>query len=287
MLVLYGHDGSMLVGAAALGRIFRRTVIVDVTEWFDQSSRRTMGAWLLDFIARRIVPQLATHASVISEEAARYLPRALPRTVVTSMVSHEWTEAIARAENRERDHGHFMCVFSGSERRGVENLIHALETLALRHAETNFELRLTGNPNASREVDLSTVKRLRVRRTGMLKRSEYAALLKEADCLIIPGDSGTDKDNAFPNRLPEYLLSGKPTVLAGYPAAARRLRHAVEALLLPSSDPTLLVEAIEHLLLDVESATTMGNAGLKAAQRLFDPKTVLKPLVDDLFRIDR
>ncbi len=287
MLVLYGHEGPMLAVAAVVARIYRRQVILDVTEWFERSSRHSTLDWTSELVVQRVVPRLATHASVISEEAARRLPAALPRTVVTSMISSEWASEIAAAESHERNAARFMCVFSGSENRGVQNLIFALDDLAAHHPSVVFELRITGKQKTTHAVEISPTGRLDIQRMGSLKRENYAALLKQADCLVIPGDVGTDKDYAFPNRLPEYLISGTPTILAGYPAAARRLRHQKEAVLLSSSDPELLAGAIEKILLDVRAAHALGRAGREAAERLFDPGRVVKSLVEDLFGPNR
>ncbi len=283
MLVLCGQHGPMLTVAAVFARVGRRQVLLDVMEWFTRSSRPQLFFWLSELTVQRVVPKLATHASVISEEAGRQLPTSLPRTVVTSMISREWADTIRSTASQAHSDNRFICVFSGSENRGVQNLVVALDELAAQHPERDFELRLTGVRHAARRVNLSSNGKLRIEHMGSLERSDYAALLKQATCLVIPGDSGTDKDNAFPNRLTEYLLSGTPTILAGYPAAARRLKHLKEVLLLPCSRPDLLQGALEKVLLDTHLAETLGRGGRDAAERLFDPVLVVKPLVKDLF----
>ncbi len=277
-LFLYGIHGPMLAISAVAARLFGRMVVLDVVEWFDHSSRDTIRKRAANVIVKRIVPRLATHASVISEEVCAHLPSALPRTIVPAMISSDWAAAIDSIPARQSRPGNFRCFFSGTERSNLPSLVDALETLAARRPECDIVLQLTA-PTVTTTHTAPDSSAIRVELLGLLPRAEYAETIRRSDCLIILGSPGSDKDNAFPNRLPEYLLSGSPTLLSGYPAAARRLRHLEEIYLLESSEPAALLKGLEYCLLEVSGATAMGQRGSEAARRLFSPRTVIGPLI--------
>ena len=281
--VLYGHRGELLLIGVLAARFSRCQTVLDVTEWFDRASRASFAGWASTLIAQRVVPRLVDHVTIISDEVLRELPHSESVIVVPAMAPRRVTERAARAPGtpeRVSSAETFICVFTGSEQRGLASLVRALEGLAASHPRTQFVLKISG-PRHSTE-SLSPTGRLWVEHSGLLSREGYFALLEGADCLVIPGSRGSVKDYAFPNRLPEYLLSGVPTIISGYPAAARTVMHGEHAIVMDTADVAELKRGLESVLLAPDEMRQMAQRGRSHALVAFDPLLTVAPLVEAL-----
>ena len=282
-LVLYGRRGEALLPCVLSARLRRCKVVLDVTEWFGRSAAPSFASWLSIVLAQRVVPRLVDHATLIVEEAASQLPRSLPVTHASAMAPRRVTQRAMRASPREttsRAEHEFTCVFSGSEGGGLASVIAALGRLSRNHPHVRFILRTTRSGTVTLPPENSG--RVEVVDEGALSQDDYLLLLESADCLIVPGTRGTDKDYAFPNRLPEYLLSGRPTIVSGYPAVGRMIRHREHALLLETDDVQELTRAIESVLLHPSQMDEMAKRGRSHALAVFSPARVMEPVAEVL-----
>lgn len=278
--LLYGHRGELLLLGVLVARIWRCRTVLDVTEWFDRASRASFAGWVSTFIAQGVVPRLVDHVTMISDEVARKLPPSVSTIALPAMAPRRVAERAAGASGRleyASSAETFTCVFTGSERGGLTAMVRALEDLAESHPRTRIVLKISGSRHPIES--LSLIARLSVEHVGLLSQEGYLTLLDEADCLVIPGSRGTVKDYAFPNRLPEYLLSGVPTVLSGYPAAACMITHEEHAIILETDDVAELSRALESVLLDPDEMRRMGRRARSHALVAFDPIRLVAPLV--------
>lgn len=279
VFLLYGHRGELLVLGVLAARISRCRTVIDITEWYDRASRASLIKWVSALVAQQIVPRLVDCATVISSDVITNLPELASTIELPAMAPRrvtEWDGWASRKNNRASSNGTFVCVFTGRERRGLIVLVRALEDVALAHPRVQFVLKISGSDHSL--DSLTPVRLLSLEHVGVLAKEDYLALLTEADCLVIPGSAGTIKDYAFPNRLPEYLLSGAPTIVSGYPAVARMMVHGEHAILLPTDDAVELRQAIESVLLNPDEMQRMGQRGRSHALAAFDPVRLTAPL---------
>lgn len=105
---------------------------------------------------------------------------------------------------------------------------------------------------------------------GRLPLNDYFDQLKNSDVLLL-----TRKDNimaraAFPNRLPEFLSTGKPVITTSVPDIPEYLVDGEHAFVVPPARPDLLAEKIGLLVKDRKLGSLIGNSGREQAMKCFD-----------------
>lgn len=97
---------------------------------------------------------------------------------------------------------------------------------------------------------------------------ELPALLGSADVLLLPRASGEFSSAGFPNKLGEYLSSGRPVVVTAVGDIPRHLSDRRHAYLVPPDDTERFAEAVVEVLGDQKVADEIGRAGREVARRL-------------------
>jgi glycosyltransferase involved in cell wall biosynthesis len=101
---------------------------------------------------------------------------------------------------------------------------------------------------------------------GRIPRDQLPLLLSISDVLVQPGKSDQFNDYRFPSKLPEYLASGKPTILpktniGGY------LKDKDECLLLEKGDADDIAQKLEFLFSNELLRKKIGSGGREFAQQ--------------------
>jgi colanic acid biosynthesis glycosyl transferase WcaI len=101
-------------------------------------------------------------------------------------------------------------------------------------------------------------------------------LLNAADIHVLPQRAGSE-DLVFPSKLTNMLASGRPVVAASNPngQVATLFADADCGIVVPPGDAGGLAEALRSLASDAARRRTLGAAGRKAAERLWDKDAVL------------
>ena len=150
--------------------------------------------------------------------------------------------------------------------KGVETLLGALA------AAPGLRGRVIGGHPA--EPDLARVRQFaanmglaeRVEFTGMKAPGEVAALLREADLLVLPNRATSVSANyTSPLKLFEYLAAGRPIVASDLPALREILRDRENAWLVPPDDPGALAAALETIARDKALAVRLAKAAFESA----------------------
>jgi len=101
-------------------------------------------------------------------------------------------------------------------------------------------------------------------------------LLNAADIHVLPQRAGSE-DLVFPSKLTNMLASGRPVVAASNPngQVATLFADADCGIVVPPGDAGGLAEALRSLASDAARRRSLGAAGRKAAERLWDKDAVL------------
>jgi glycosyltransferase involved in cell wall biosynthesis len=110
----------------------------------------------------------------------------------------------------------------------------------------------------------------RVEFVERLTRDELAARLAAADVLILPRDAGVFSTAGLPNKLGEYLASGRPVVATGVGDVSLYLHDGVDAYLVTPGDDAAFAARLRHVLLDPREASQVGPRGRAVAMAAFD-----------------
>jgi glycosyltransferase involved in cell wall biosynthesis len=110
-----------------------------------------------------------------------------------------------------------------------------------------------------------------VRFVGRISAARLSESFDAAHAFVLLWDSSKESRACFATRIPEYLLTGKPTILSLTPDLSEYLVHGTSAWLIPHDKcQTSLIEAFQHLSQDPNRAREIGLAGRQAAMRVFD-----------------
>lgn len=282
VILLYGSLAPMLAPIAFCGRVMGRTVVLDVTEW----RTRGAGQGLLENFMRlghqELLPLLVTHATFISDSIRSKLPIRLTKILIPGILSAEWKAVISSAPRQEPPYPTFAIVFSGSENQGLRPLVEAVAMLARKHRVLEFQLHLTGQSEIISGIPDESERDFSLIAHGFLEAESYAQVLKSANCLVIPGEADSDKRFAFPNRLPEYLLSGTPTVLAGYPNYHVASVRPSAFLKIEQASAEHLSSAIDWIIVNPKEAKIMGEMAIEYSKAEFNPRSTVGGLIKEL-----
>lgn len=157
-------------------------------------------------------------------------------------------------------------VYTGNIHRGnvddMESLYHAVATLNARGLPTR--LLRTGENHAAAFASRVAAALPHVVELGFRPRSELPALLSAADVLVQPGAPGVFNDYRFPSKLPEFLVSGRPVVMAKT-NLGRFLRDGIDALVVRNGTMDELADAVARLRGDAGMAQSVGARGREFA----------------------
>ncbi|WP_181850390.1 glycosyltransferase [Thalassospira profundimaris] len=160
--------------------------------------------------------------------------------------------------------------------KGLAELVEAARLLKSRGR--NYRFLLVGdadlaNPDSAHETDLS-----QWQKDGLVewlgKRSDVAALLREADLAVLPSWR-----EGLPKTLLESAACGLAMVATDVPGCREIVRHNENGLLVPLRDANTLANAIEELMEDDAKRTEFGKAARKLVEdELCDGVIIAKTL---------
>lgn len=105
-----------------------------------------------------------------------------------------------------------------------------------------------------------------VHELGFVPRAKLPGLLAMADLLIQPGRPGVFNDFRFPSKLPEFLASGRPLIMAATNLGTM-LKNEQEALIVPKGTPRAFANAARRMINDKKLAQRIGTNGRAYARK--------------------
>ena len=177
-----------------------------------------------------------------------------------------------------------LCVASLKDYKGHRYLLDACRIL--RDKEAPFRCLLVGEGEDRPQIE----KRIahlglgaEVEMLGQLPRDRVAALMREADLMVLPSvTTPSGKMEGIPVSLMEALAVGLPAVATSLSGVSELIEDGRTGLLVPEGDAEQLADAIERLIHDPELAARLASAGREKVMAEFDLRrnaAVLRELI--------
>lgn len=156
--------------------------------------------------------------------------------------------------------------------KGVREFVEAASTLKSRGYGVRFLL--VGDPDFSNPASISLNELNMWKDQGFVEllgyRSDMNDLLAQAHIVCLPSYR-----EGLPKVLCEAAACGRVVVTTDEPGCRDAIEDGVTGLLVPSRDSLALANALEHLLLNPDLIRSMGLAGRKRAELLFDVNAIV------------
>lgn len=227
----------------------------------------------LPMMLERSSLSLFTGYIAISQKLRDYLHGMFPRAPIIVVPINVQPE---RFTNRLKTSERFIT-YSGaisSNKDGVDTLIKAFVTIS--NESSNVKLRLIGGfvseedeilvRDLIRKNDLENL----VSITGWITRDQVAKLIMDSHILVLPRPDSRQAQGGFPTKLGEYLATGIPTIATTVGEIPYYLADGVNAFLCPPNNETALVEAINRILYEYDSALLVAEKGKQLAYNEFN-----------------
>ena len=178
---------------------------------------------------------------------------------------------------------HTAVYLGNLQHREIEYLLEIATTVQSRLP--GFHLTVYGDATDERRAEIAAIVEERgLARTVAIERSvrpaEVPQVLSGADLLLLPRASGEFSTAGFPNKLGEYLASGRPVVATRVGDIPTYLVDGESAYLVEPDDCEAFAEAVVRALEDPRTATRIGQAGRRVASDLLASPTAARRIVD-------
>lgn len=115
---------------------------------------------------------------------------------------------------------------------------------------------------------------------------DVPGVLQGADVLLLPRAAGEFSEAGFPNKLGEYLASGRPVVVTAVGDIPRYLTDGVSAALVEPDDNEAFADAVVRILSDHDLGDRLGAAGRAAAEQWSRAEAITSRAVEILESLD-
>jgi glycosyltransferase involved in cell wall biosynthesis len=276
VVLIYSEVSSWILGLAILSRIVGASSVLDLCEfplvWRPRTVRTSVHRALRMILACRLCDGIVP-ISTFLDDYVRQTPGPTPPTFrVPVMVDPALVALGARRAEGDAQRCALYC--------GSLSHVHEVERTIRVFAEATANLpavRLTivgGGPGVLKEQADALARSLglagRVEFVDRLKREDLVARMLAAEVLILPRAAGTFSQAGLPNKLGEYLASGRPVVATANGDIPLYLDDGVSVYLAEPGNDALFAARLRHALEHREEATAIGGRGREVARREFD-----------------
>lgn len=122
--------------------------------------------------------------------------------------------------------------------------------------------------------------------TGLVARQQLVELLMSGDVMALPRSSGLFSEAGLPNKLGEYLATGKPVVTTNVGDIRLYLQDRVDAFLVQPDDVQTFADILRYVLTHPVEAKEVGENGMVAAQKHFDTHNNCKRLINFIQQVN-
>jgi glycosyltransferase involved in cell wall biosynthesis len=232
---------------------------------------QTMTRWVFSLAESCVVLGTTSQRFVIDELR-------VPATRVEIVINGVPAPTVARRVIRKDAVKRVLFVGNLSERKGVTDLLQALSRPGF--ANLPFEVVLAGGGDVSgyqakaNELDLGK----KVRFTGWAEQKEVAALMAQADILVLPS-----YDEGLPLVILEALANGVAVVCTPVGEIPSVLQDGVTACFVAPGDVNGLAESLRNLLLRTELMRKLETNG----KAMYEEKFALSQFFFNIARIHK
>jgi len=286
VLYLYALSAIELYPASKIARNYGVPYFFDICEWAPRSSYNLwfINPWFYDNLFGMYLP--GKHCSgvvaITKYIAAKFCESPFPVVVVPAINDFKNKDLITDRIYRIRDSA-FIVVYSGfcKPGDGVQHLLDAVR-IVKRHgvpvklimlgADGVVGYSLPFREMCERDMELRDL----VQFKGVVPISEYYSILCLADVLVLPRQYSQTNLAAFPTRLPEYLMTGRPVLISDVPDVSVYLKSDIHAKIVQSDSSEAIASGLIELWGDQERACHIGMAGRERGAEVFDYRTYTK-----------
>lgn len=287
-LFLFGYDPLILLPAIILGKIFKKSIFHEFTEYPDTGMVNNFYSRLSKYLFESISLKAFDGVVVISHALSRYVQEISPSQNIFIMpaIAAEMNEIGPIMESSvvidKGDNFLFLYVGSSSENKdGVISLVKSFCRISAKWPNTKLLLACYGG-QAQKSVILNAINEQgmndRVILFGEIPRKHIASLLSQGDGLVLCRPNSRQAQGGFPTKLVEYLSTGKPVIVTDTSDIRLYLEDRVSAFITPPGDIVTFASAMDELLSNRKTAMQIGDAGLKVFKKYFDAKVAVHRL---------
>jgi phosphatidyl-myo-inositol alpha-mannosyltransferase len=256
--VIHAHEPLVPGTAMFASRFSRAPVVATFHAYAERALLFSAAAPALRGVWRRLAVRIA-----VSEAAAAFVADRFPRDGVRVIPNGAEVEAFAGADPAPLPEGRPVLFVNRLDRRkGFPVMARAFAILSRRHPDAL--LVVAGDGKERRAVrGLPTAVRDRVIMLGSVPHDLLPPYHAASEVFCAPA---TGRES-FGIVLVEAMAAGLPVVGSDIPGYREVVRHEVEGILVPPSDPRRLAAAVSRLLDQPELGRRMGEAGRARAAR--------------------
>lgn len=177
---------------------------------------------------------------------------------------------------------HIVCVARAVEKKGLDTLVAALERLP-EGLDWQFT-HVGGGPDLDKLKTMASNAKLngRIDWLGPRDHSDVMEVLGQGDLFCLPARLGSDGDrDGLPNVLMEAFSQALPVVTTDVGGIGELVDDSC-GIIVPSSDPKALSQALTELARDPDRRRSMGRAGYARLAQHFGFQDNVQPLIDKL-----
>ncbi|NTU72326.1 MAG: glycosyltransferase family 4 protein [Coriobacteriia bacterium] len=169
------------------------------------------------------------------------------------------------------------------QHKEIEYLLEISQIVAAR--VPGYRLRIFGDALPERRAELAAaIESMGIADNVVLEQpivpTQVPETLAHAHVLVLPRASGEFSTAGFPNKLGEYLASGRPVVVTRVGDIPNYLTDRESAFLVPPDDCDAFAEALALALTDSSLAEQVGATGKRVAEGLLASPVVANRIVD-------
>lgn len=272
---LYMNGGCAMLYCTGLCHLLRLPVILEYCEWWpEHGSASPLARWAF----RRPLIQISTGALVISreiEDRVRKLASTLnPRLFIYRLPCLVDMKRFDNGQEVRTREGAFVWCGSEQWTADVFFLIRALAEV--RRRGYSASLTIVGSfGEASRRVveEYASARGLSgsdLTLAGFVDESTLVQLFGGAAALLLPMPDDMESLTRMPNKLAEYLASGRPVITCGVGDLRYLLAHGDSAYMARPGDENDYAEQMIAVLQDPATARLIGSAGQNTCRRHLD-----------------
>lgn len=264
----------------------------DVVEWLGPESfiggRLNPLFWDSQRGFYRVLPQADGIIAISSTLQRWFQSKGLPTVRIPAVIDPADAPQSAPAAHASADRP-FSLMYLGKmvQRDGPMLMMHAVRAAVSAGHDVVFNVvggteRIPEARRAQAYASADPLLRSRVKFWGRVSDEDVRRHLMESDALVFTRLSGRPGDAAFPTRLPEYLLTGKPVITSAVSDIGEYLADGVDALVIAPDDSTALAEAIGKLVTRPDRGRSIGAAGQAKCAQCFHYATRAREIAEFL-----
>ena len=280
-LFIYTRDVLLVLLAYVLKKRYRVPLIVDLCEWpiYSTSSNlvRSVKKTLFCTCSVKLADAFIPISTAIDAEIHKRAKRPIRSLRIPIMCDSEDFLHLDEAP---------LPYFSFSGGAGYPDILEFLvdSFAGTEYAKENFTLMLIG---IAPDHDVVKALRVRAERLGIADKlvfpgfvtwDEYKRLLSSATAHLLSLPSDQRSTARFPNKIAEYLATGRPVICSGVGDVTLYVADKQSAFVVPGETSKLFAEHIDYVASNPKLAAQVGLEGRQVAQEVFDYRRHSKAL---------